>query len=61
VLRLAQPKCSLATGFEDSRDRLFALDLAVHVDKRPPELAGELLTDGRLARAHEADQDDVTI
>ena len=61
VLRLAQPECRLAAGLEDPRDRLLALDLGVDVDERPPELRGELLAEGRLARAHEADQSDVTV
>ena len=61
VLRLAQPERRLAAGLEDPRDRLLALDLGVDVDERPPELRGELLAEGRLARTHEADQSDVTV
>ncbi len=61
VLRLAQAECRLAAGLEDPRDRLLALDLGVDVDERPPELRGELLAEGRLARTHEADQSDVTV
>ena len=61
VLRLSQPEGRLAAGLEDPRDGLVALDLRVDVDERPPELRGELLAEGRLARAHEADQSDVTI
>ena len=38
VLRLAQPECHFAAGLEDPSDRLFALDLCVDVDERPPEL-----------------------
>ena len=41
MLRLAQPERSLAAGLEDPRDRLLALDLAVDVDERPPELLRE--------------------
>ena len=61
VLRLAQPKCRLTAGLEDARDRLLALDLAVDVEERPPQLLRKLLADGGLAGTHEPDQSDVTV
>ena len=61
MLRLAQAERCLAAGLEDPRDRLLALDLAVDVDERPPELLRERGAERRLARAHEADQRDVTV
>ena len=61
VLGLAQAECRFAARLEDPRDRLFALDLTVDVDELPPELLGELLAEGRLARTHEADEGDVTV
>ena len=60
VLRLAEAERGLAAGHEDLRDRLLPLDLAVDVDERPPELLRERGAERRLARAHEADQRDVT-
>ena len=38
-----------------------ALDLAVDVEERPPELLRKLLADGGLAGTHEPDQSDVTV
>ena len=59
--RLSEAERRLASGLEDPRDRLDALDLAVHVDEGPSELLREELTERRLAGAHEADQGDVTV
>jgi hypothetical protein len=61
VLRLAEAKRGLTAGFEDPRDRLHALDLAVDIDERPPKPRSEGFAEGRLARPHEADQGDVTV
>ncbi len=61
VPRLSEAERRLASGLEDPRDRLNALDLAVHVDEGPSELLREELTERRLAGAHEADQGDVTV
>ncbi len=61
VFRLAQPERSLAARLEDPRDRLLALDLAVDVDERPPQLFRERGPQRGLPRAHEADQRNVTV
>ena len=60
VLGLAQAERRLAARLEDARDRLLPGDLTVDVDERASEPRRELLAEGRLARAHEADQSDVT-
>ena len=61
VLGLARAERRLAAGLEDPRDRLLALDLAVDVDERTAEPRRQLLAEGRLAGAHEADQGDVSV
>ena len=61
MLRLAQPERSLAAGLEDPRDRLLALDLAVDVDERTPQLLRERGPERGLPGAHEADQRNVTV
>ena len=38
-----------------------ALELAVEVDELAAETVGELDPEGRLARAHEADEGDVAV
>jgi hypothetical protein len=61
VLRLAEAERGLAAGLEDLGDRLLALDLAIDVDERTSDPRRERLAECGLARAHEADQRDVTV
>jgi hypothetical protein len=56
-----EPERRLATGLEDPRDRLLALDLAVDVDERAAPAAPRARLPASTSRAHEADQRNVTV
>jgi hypothetical protein len=59
---LERPELRLAAGEEVGDRRSCALlDRVVEVDERATEALGQLTADRRLARAHEADEDDVTV
>src|SRR5690242_10813225 len=61
-LRLELAERSLALRLEQVPDRPFrTLDLVVDVVERPPQPFGDLAAERRLARAHEADEDEVAV
>ncbi len=57
---LERAELSLSALVEELRDRpVTALDLLVRVDERAADARGDVATDRRLPRAHEADESEV--